>query len=265
MLDALRVSSDVYFYKLAVELENDTDEALQKWASNYGFGSLTGIDLPGEGAGLLPTPEWRNNLYEEAGEPDSDCGADRVYDPERNCFETDREWSVGDNINLSVGQGDLSATPLQLAVAYAALGNGGDVVRPHLADHAENADGEITQAIEPAPQRRMELDPAVRSTIMEGLREAAMEPDGTSYPIFGGYPIEIAGKTGTAEKGLLPDQSWYAALAPADDPQYVVVTTIENGGFGAETAAPAAREILNQLLDVNGTEIDTVGGEVSAD
>ncbi len=262
MTDALRVSSDVYFYKLGFELENETDEGLQKWAANYGFGSLTGIDLPGEGAGLLPTPEWRNELYEQAADPDSCAGSKRDY---VNCGETDRKWSVGDNINLAVGQGDLSATPLQLAVAYAALGNGGDVVRPHLGDHAEDAAGEITQEIEPAPQRQIDLDPAVRSTIMEGLREAAMEPGGTSYPIFGGYPVEIAGKTGTAEKGLLPDQSWYAALAPADDPQYVVVATIENGGFGAETAAPAAREILNQLLGVHGGEIDTVGGDIAAD
>ena len=100
---------------------------------------------------------------------------------------------------------------------------------------------------------------------MEGLREAAMEPTGTSYPVFGGFPVDIAGKTGTAEKGLLPDQSWYAALAPADDPKYVVVTTIENGGFGAETAAPAAREILSQLLDIKGGQIDNVGGEVHSD
>lgn len=262
LVDALRVSSDVYFYKLGAELENDTDEGLQKWAADYGFGSLTGVDLPGEGAGLLPTPDWRNALYDKAADPDSCSGTKRDY---LGCGETDRKWSIGDNINLSVGQGDLSATPLQLAVAYAAIGNGGDVVRPHLADHAEDAAGQITQEIEPAPQRQIEIDPEVRSVIIEGLREAAMEPGGTSYPVFGGYPVEIAGKTGTAEKGLLPDQSWYAALAPADDPRYVVVTTIENGGFGAETAAPAAREILNQLLGVHGGEIDTVGGEISAD
>jgi penicillin-binding protein 2 len=263
MTDALRVSSDVYFYKLGNEL--DAGGGLQKWASNYGFGSLTGIDLPGEQSGLLPTPEWRDQLYDQAADPDSPCGTQRVYDPARDCFETDRKWSVGDNVNLSVGQGDLSATPLQLAVAYAALGNGGDVVRPHLADHAEDAEGQLTQEIQPAPQRQINLDPTVRSTIMEGLREAAMEPGGTSYPVFGGFPVEIAGKTGTAEKGDLPDQSWYAALAPADDPEYVVVTTIENGGFGAETAAPAARDILSQLLDIHGSDINTVGGDIAAD
>jgi penicillin-binding protein 2 len=85
---------------------------------------------------------------------------------------------------------------------------------------------------------------------MEGLREAAMEPGGTSYPTFGGYPVDIAGKTGTAEKTNQEDQSWYAALAPADDPKFVVVFTIERGGFGAEAAAPAACQVLNVLLDV---------------
>ncbi len=248
MYDAYRVSSDVYFYKLGFELENDTDEALQKWASAYGFGSLTGIDLPGEGAGLLPTPEWRNELYDEAADPDSPCGKERVFDYERECFETDRRWSVGDNINLSIGQGDLSITPLQLAVAYAALGNGGDVVRPHLADRAEDADGQVTQSIEPAPQRQMDLDPEVRDVIMEGLREAAMEPTGTSEGIFGGFPIDVAGKTGTAEKGPgNPDQAWYAVLAPANNPKYVVVTTIEDAGFGADSAAPAACAILRKI------------------
>ena len=147
-------------------------------------------------------------------------------------------------MNLSVGQGDLGATPLQLAVAYAALGNGGDVVRPHLADRTENALGEVTSVIDPAPSRQIEISEETRTTIIEGLRAAAMEPGGTSYEIFGGFPVDIAGKTGTAEKTDQEDQSWYAAIAPYDDPKYVVVTTVERGGFGAEAAAPAACQIL---------------------
>lgn len=265
LVSSLRVSSDVYYYKLGIALEDAGQEGLQEWASNYGFGSLTGVDLPGEGAGLLPTPEWREKLYQEAADPESCGGKARLFEP--GCYETDRLWSVGDNINLSVGQGDLSATPLQLAVAYAALGNGGDIVRPHLADRAENADGTATQEIEPAPQRQIEIAPETRSSIMEGLRQAAMEPGGTSYSVFGaaGFPIEVAGKTGTAEKTLQEDQSWYAALAPADDPKYVVVTTIERGGFGAERAAPAARAILSQLFGVGSRDIEDVSGPVSAD
>lgn len=255
MTSALRVSSDIYFYRLGIALEDAGDEDLQKWARAYGFGQLTGIDLPGEGPGVLPTPAWRNELYEDAADPDSCGGEQRDY---LGCGETDRPWSVGDNMNLSVGQGDLNATPLQLAVAYAALGNGGKIVRPHLADRAEDTLGSTTVEYDPAPSRTIDISPQVRSTILEGLRQAATEPGGTSYEIFGGFPIEIAGKTGTAEKTDQEDQSWYAALAPYDDPKYVVVTTIERGGFGAETAAPAAREILLQTLDLRGRDVDEV-------
>jgi penicillin-binding protein 2 len=95
---------------------------------------------------------------------------------------------------------------------------------------------------------------------MEGLHDAAMAPGGTSYPIFGGYPVEIAGKTGTAERPPHGDQSWYVAVAPYDNPKYVVAVTVEEGGFGADTAAPAAQQILNELLKVNEAKIHQVGG-----
>ena len=253
MVSALRVSSDVFFYdigRMANDVYDETgQEIIQDWAKQLGFGALTGIDVPGEGAGLVPTPEWRDKLFKEASSPDS-CGGKQVLYGVDGCYETDRGWSVGDNMNLAVGQGDLQATPLQLATAYAAIGNGGEVVRPHLGMEAEDPSGAQTQAFEPAPRREVDLSGTTRSTIMEGLREAAMEPGGTSYPTFGGYPVEIAGKTGTAEKTNQEDQSWYAALAPADDPKFVVVFTIERGGFGAEAAAPAACQVLNVLLDV---------------
>ena len=253
MVSALRVSSDVFFYdigRMANDVYDETgQEIIQDWAKQLGFGALTGIDVPGEGAGLVPTPEWRDKLFKEASSPDS-CGGKQVLYGVDGCYETDRGWSVGDNMNLAVGQGDLQATPLQLATAYATIGNGGEVVRPHLGMEAEDPSGAQTQAFEPAPRREVDLSGTTRSTIMEGLREAAMEPGGTSYPTFGGYPVDIAGKTGTAEKTNQEDQSWYAALAPADDPKFVVVFTIERGGFGAERAAPAACQVLNVLLDV---------------
>jgi len=253
MVSALRVSSDVFFYdigRMANDVYDETgQEIIQDWAKQLGFGALTGIDVPGEGAGLVPTPEWRDKLFKEASSPDS-CGGKQVLYGVDGCYETDRGWSVGDNMNLAVGQGDLQATPLQLATDYAAIGNGGEVVRPHLGMEAEDPSGAQTQAFEPAPRREVDLSGTTRSTIMEGLREAAMEPGGTSYPTFGGYPVDIAGKTGTAEKTNQEDQSWYAALAPADDPKFVVVFTIERGGFGAEAAAPAACQVLNVLLDV---------------
>lgn len=260
MISALRVSSDVYFYDVGIDAERVYDdtgkEIIQDWASKLGFGQLTGIDLPGEGAGLIPTPEWRNQLYKDALKPDSPGGTTATY-PQ----ETDRRWSVGDDMNFAVGQGDLGATPLQLAVAYAAMGNGGDIVRPHLAMEAEDANGAVTQQFEPEPSRHVDISEETRSTIMEGLREAANEPGGTSEGVFAGFPIEIAGKTGTAEKTYpLPDQSWYAAIAPFDNPKYVVVVTIEGGGFGADAAAPATRDILSTIFNVKAGQIEDTGG-----
>ena len=267
MVDALRVSSDVFFYDVGISAERVYEktgkEVIQDWASKYGFGQPTGLDLPGEGGGLIPTPEWRNQLYKDAQKPNSFGGTDAIY-PQ----ETNRPWTVGDDMNLSVGQGDLGATPLQLAVAYAAMGNGGDVVRPHLALEAEDPNGAVTQTFDPAPSRHIDISETTRSTIMEGLREAANEPGGTSYGVFGGagFPIEIAGKTGTAEKTFpLPDQSWYAALAPFNNPKYVVVVTVEGGGFGADTAAPAVRDILSQIYDVKPGDISEPTSTAGAD
>jgi penicillin-binding protein 2 len=225
---ALQVSSDVFFYTIGLEADQEGTESIQTWASNLGLGSATGIDLPAEVDGLVPTPEWRNELYRQG--------------------ETDRPWSVGDSINLSVGQGDLQTNPLQMAVAYAAIANGGDLVRPHLAQRVEDPSGRVVQEFNPAPRSHVEIAPEYRDAIMSGLHSAAMEPGGTSYAVFGGFPVEIAGKTGTAERGLLEDQSWYVALAPYPDPEIVVATTIEQGGFGADAAAPAASQILGAFF-----------------
>ena len=158
---------------------------------------------------------------------------------------------MGDNVNLSVGQGDLQADPLQMAVAYAAIANGGRVIRPRLGQRIEDATGRPLQELEAPPARKLDIKPEFRQAIMDGLRSAASEAGGTSAPVFKGFKIPIAGKTGTAEKGAgRPDQSWYVALAPYPDPKYVVAVTFEQGGFGADTAAPAARKILGQLFGV---------------
>ena len=229
---ALSVSSDVYFYRLGQEANGIGNGLLiQDWARKLGFGSPTGIDLPGEAAGIVPTPKYRNDLFKQE--------------------LTDRPWTVGDNINLSVGQGDLAADPLQLAVAYATIANGGRVLRPRLGNRIEDASGRPLQELAAPSARRLKIPVEYRTAIMEGLRSAASDPGGTSTPIFQGFKIPIAGKTGTAEKGIgRSDQSWYAALAPYPDPKYVVVTTFEAGGFGAETAAPATRKILAELFGV---------------
>jgi penicillin-binding protein 2 len=230
---ALQVSSDVFFYNLGAELNSKGDgEELQRWASRLGMGRKTGIDLPAELPGLLPTPEWRNELFKKK--------------------QTDRPWSVGDNVNLSIGQGDLQANPLQMAIAYAAVANGGYVVKPRLGLRIEDAAGRAMQELRPAPRRKLDIAPANRQAILDGLYAAAQQPSGTSYPVFGAdesFPIPVAGKTGTAERPPHGDQSWYVALAPYPNPRYVVAVTVENGGFGADTAAPAAKKIIAALFN----------------
>jgi penicillin-binding protein 2 len=135
-----------------------------------------------------------------------------------------------------------------MAIAYAALANGGKVLHPHLADRVESVTGAVLEEIRPAPRRQIPISEETRSTILSGLTRAAMEDGGTSYTVFGNFPFPVAGKTGTAERGVQPDQSWYVVVAPADNPQIVVAVTLERGGFGADTAAPIAARIIEQYF-----------------
>jgi penicillin-binding protein 2 len=267
---ALTVSSDVFFYLLGQDMNNTGNgQALQRWARRLGIGRETGVDLPEEGPGFLPTEAWRdraNRQFERCkrrnGYTDAQIAAGT------KCGFIDRPWSVGDNINLSVGQGDLQANPLQLAVAYATVANAAKskdgrvrVLRPRLGQRIENSFGQAEQNLEAPTARRVRIDPADAQAIMEGLHGAANGAGGTSTAVFEGFPIPIAGKTGTAEKGFgRADQSWYVALAPYPDPQYVVAVTDEAGGFGADTAAPMARLILSELFNVNENSLVQGGG-----
>jgi penicillin-binding protein 2 len=239
LVPALTVSSDVFFYQLGRDM-NERGMPLQLWAHRLGIGRMTGIDLPGEQPGRLPTPRWRNSWLKKG--------------------LTDRPWSVGDNVNLSVGQGDLLANPLQMAVAYAAIANGGRVLRPRLGLRIEDATGRALQELDAPTARRVKISKENRDAILEGLYGAANAPGGTSTPVFEGFPIPVAGKTGTAEHLGRADQSWYVALAPYPNPKYVVAVTDEAGGFGADTAAPMARRILAALLDVKETGLVQGGG-----
>jgi penicillin-binding protein 2 len=228
--DALRVSSDVYFYRLGAQMNGIGGNILQKWARRLGLGRRTGIDLPGESDGLIPSPAWRDRLYRKK--------------------LTDRPWSVGDNVNLAVGQGDLQCTPLQLATAYSTVVNDGKVPTPHLGLRIEDAGGRLLQKVDPPPARRVKIDPAYRQAILDGLQAAASQPGGTSADVFAGFGHTVMGKTGTAERPGQADQSWYVAYAPDQRRPIVVAVTIEQGGFGAEAAAPAARLILSDWFGV---------------
>lgn len=235
MQQALTVSSDVYYYTLGDRMYPGTK--LQEWAHRLGIGRESGIDIPGELPGLLPTPAWRNELYREK--------------------LTDRPWSAGDNVNLSVGQGDLQASPLQMAVAYATIASGGKVPQPHLGLQVEDAAGRVLRELEFPSTRKVRIESEWRDAILAGLHDAAQSGEGTSYVVFGGFPVDVAGKTGTAERPPYSDQSWYVVLAPYPNPEIVVAVTFEQGGFGADTAAPAALKILSEYFHKEATRVES--------
>lgn len=237
---ALQVSSDVYFYLLGLDMWKTNE--LQEWAHKLGIGRPAGLDLPEEGETLLPSKAWREQLVAEG------------------LALEDRPWSAGDNIQLATGQGDLQTNPLQMALAYAALGNGGKIPTPHVGLEVEDAAGRVLKEFDFKPQRKIHIDPGYRTAILEGLHAAAQEGDGTAASVFGGFPIPIAGKTGTAERPGHADQSWFAALSPYPDPRIVTIATVEEGGFGAESAAPAVLHILEALYDKQATEVSSAGG-----
>ncbi len=236
MSTALQVSSDVYFFSLGLRAEaSGKGGQIQDWAFKYGLGRNPDIDIPGASAGLIPTPAWRNRTYRKSSNP-----------------YIDRPWNQGDNVNLAVGQGDVMVTPLQLARAYAALANGGTLVRPHLGGRIVDVRGRTVKKIKPPPKRHLHISEETRSVILGGLERAAMEPGGTSYSVMGGFPFAVAGKTGTAERGEgAEDQSWYSVIAPYRDPEIAVAVTVEHGGFGVESAAPIARSILERYFHLN--------------
>ncbi len=255
LVQAIRVSDDVFFYNLGALLNSQAPQGgpLQKWARKFGIGQPTGVDLGGELAGTLPTPAWRagrNKLETQCdnatgpfkGKPKHAPGGCGYADG------TNRPWSIGDNVNLAVGQGDVQVTPLQLAVAYSAIANGGTIVRPHVASAVESANGTVLQKIDPPPVRHLKLNPAYLSAIRSGLHQAAQSPGGTSDAVFGSFPEQVYGKTGTAQYIGQQDYSWYVCFVPswATSKPILVVVHVEQGGFGAVAAAPVAREILSQ-------------------
>jgi penicillin-binding protein 2 len=261
---ALKVSSDVFFYTLGARA-NDRGAVIQRWARRLGLGHGTGVDLPGENPGLIPDRRWRDSGYRRYLK----C-VRRAHVPAGTsqalyaCGGIERPWSLGDNVNLAIGQGDLQATPLQMAVAYSTIVNGGSVVRPHLGLAIEDGSGAIVQELRHPARRRVRIDPAYRATVMDGLRRAAMEDGGTSAGVmkgFAGGRLQVYGKTGTVERPGQADQSWYVCFVPHPTRPIVVVVTVEKGGFGAETAAPAARLILSKWFDLG--EKDFNGARVA--
>ena len=229
LVEALMESCDVYFYNLGEKFYDQTSAVLQKGVRQFGFGRVTGIDLPGEVAGRVPDKDWKKA---------------------NGTTKEDRLWKPGDDVNLAIGQGDLLVTPLQLAVATAAIANGGDVFVPRLALKVTDASGNTLKEFESEVRSRVQMNSEDLDAVRRGMRYVVSEPDGTAHGAFSGFSIPVAGKTGTAEKKPEDDYAWFVGYAPADAPQIVVVALIEQGGHGSSVAAPMVRRVMEAYFGV---------------
>ncbi|MGA9286265.1 MAG: penicillin-binding transpeptidase domain-containing protein [Solirubrobacteraceae bacterium] len=252
LVEALKVSSDTYFFETG-ERANSHGNVIQDMAHRLGVGQETGIDLPKEFQGVVPDRKWRaqrdrEELECEHREHVASCG----YVAEV------RPWSVGDNMQLAVGQGDLLTDPLQMAVVYSTLANAymhegqGTVVRPHLGMEIDEAKGGLVQELASPPVRHVHLNYSDLSLVMEGIHEAASAPGGTSAAVWAGWnqaQHPVYGKTGTAQHTGKEDQSWYMCYVADPTRPVVIAVTVEQGGFGAETAAPIARLIASKWFN----------------
>jgi penicillin-binding protein 2 len=250
---ALARSCDTYFYRAGnsiFQLPPDRGHPEQHWARAFGFGLAGSTDIGSEQSGLLPTPAWKDRMFTQKSDPTN--------------WQIDRLWKPGDSIQLAIGQGDLLVTPLQMARFYGALANGGKLVAPHVLMDVENPNHTIVPTpAPPAPRPIHGLDPSYVKVVQQGLFQGTHDPLGTSYGVFGSFPISIAGKTGTAQKIVdLPgykgeqDQSWWCGYGPANgQPELVVCAVIENGGEGGAAAAPAAERVFAKFFHVPATQI----------
>lgn len=233
------MSSNVYYYTLAHEMGV---QAIHDFMAPLGFGQLTGIDLPGEARGILPSPAWKRATYKRAEQ---------------------QRWHPGETISLGIGQGYNSFTMLQLATAMATLANGGQRQTPHvvLETLAPGPQGEVTSTrVQPAPLA-LGYRPQHVQTVLEAM--AAVTTEGTAARVFAGAPYRSGGKTGTAQAVTIGqrdkydarrlaefqrDHSLYVAFAPLESPRVALAVIVENAGFGAAHAAPIARRVFDYLL-----------------
>ena len=253
LVEALKVSSDTYFFTVG-ELANSYGNVIQNKARELGIGEPSGIDLPSEFSGTIPSRQW----LAEQNVLQAKCEREHPRTGKQVCgyvAEPGEPWTVGYNMDLAVGQGSLQTNPLQMAVAYSTLANAylhggrGEVVRPHLGSAIENTQGQLLQTLSYPPVRQVHLNHEDLSLVMEGIHEAASQPGGTSADVWAGWNQEqhpVYGKTGTAERAGEVEQSWYMCYVADPSRPIVVAVTVQQGGFGAETAAPIARLIASK-------------------
>lgn len=235
--ESLKDSNDKFFYQVADWIWNNTEDQnwLPKFYERFGFGSSTGIDLAGETPGRVPTRAWERSYIEQTG-----------GSPEGH-------WTVGDWVNLSIGQGDLLTSPIQLARGYAAIYNGGSLVTPHVGLEVQDQSGKVVRKISPEPAESVEMNPAHLETTIDGLRGVTSE-DGTAEKVFESSQLEVVGKSGTGETAE-DYVNWFIGWdeTQAERP-LMVVAMIEGGGAfesGSEmTAGPTVRHVLEAYYGV---------------
>jgi penicillin-binding protein 2 len=236
MYKSIVQSCNTYYFALANDLGIDH---IARFMAPFGFGSRTGIDIDGESEGVLPSPEWKKRRFKRVEQ---------------------QKWFAGETISVGIGQGYNAYTPIQLAQAMATLANDGVMFRPHLVRHiTDSKTGEKT-LIEPEPLRTIPLKPQHLETIKRAM--VGVNKEGTGARAFAGVPYEVGGKTGTAQvyslrggtynrdkvKKDLRDHALFIAFAPVDKPRIALAVLVENGGFGAQSAAPIARMVLDYYL-----------------
>jgi penicillin-binding protein 2 len=235
---ALEISCDTFFYRLGDEFYGRRNLQFQSWIRKLGYGSPPPVDVPGAISGLVPDPHWKAHYGPFVNGPNPSI---------------DTLWEPGDDIQMAIGQGYLLVSPLQQAVAYSALENGGTVVTPHVVQAITGPDGSPAPGgnVAPKPQRDLHLPVALLDEIKAGLYGATHAGDGTSSSTFGSFQPTVYGKTGTAE---VPQDctncsdAWWAGWAEQNGRPLVVVAMIHDGGHGGVSAAPVAAEVFSAFF-----------------
>jgi penicillin-binding protein 2 len=277
---ALVVSCDTVFYQLAYDIYlrdhvNDDDvtspdfpvQEMQKMELAWGFGEDTGVDLPEENPGHVPTREWLYYFWKDNAHTGQDwCKYGRangsyVQQIEYQDCSYGNVWTAGQSVISAIGQGYVAVTPLQLARAYAALANGGTLYSPRVGEALISPNGKVVTKITPPISGHLPVAKSTLAYIRNAL--AGVVTSGTAAGTFAGFPLGqvcVAGKTGTAQVEGNQSTSVFASFAPCHNPKFVVVVMIPNSGYGADVAGPAVRDIWDGLFGLQGHKAALPGG-----
>jgi penicillin-binding protein 2 len=250
---AIENSCNIFFWNIALGTHRqfENKNVIQEWAQDLGYGATTGIDLSGEASGIVPTralfEEWKEFQLENPDQPP------RL---DRSRLELASPWLGGDLLDLAIGQGAFVATPLQVAVSYASMFNGGLVMEPRVVKEIVAPDGEVTP-VETTVVREIEISEEIRQALLTDLNRVVTTGTASrAFQDFGPGLELVGGKTGTGQSSQnKDDHAWFVAVAPIDDPQFVVVVLVDEGGSGSRIAAPVVRHILQYLMNNEPTPI----------